>query len=196
MAYNVLTQADARNKFIAIFKEKVIPVRKGADQLLAWIEQTDFFSAPASTRFHGAFEGGLCNHSLAVYEQLLRVNQAWSFNFTEAQMALVALCHDLTKCNCYKVSSRNVKNDRTGQWEKVPFYQFEEQAPFGFHGPKSAFIVQSFVRLTWEEGCAIACHMGFSDQQNMNSVSNVYGMYSLAWALHVADEAASWVDGI
>lgn len=109
MAYNILTKEDARNKFISIFKEKVIPVRKGGDQLLAWIEQTDFFSAPASTRFHGAFEGGLCNHSLAVYEQLLRVNQAWSFNFTEAQMALVALCHDLTKCNCYKVSSRNVK---------------------------------------------------------------------------------------
>lgn len=195
--FKIRTREDARAVFVDIFERLIIPKRPEADQLLRWIEdETDFFKAPASTRFHGAFESGLCNHSLAVYEHLKFLNQAYGFNFAEDAMALCALCHDICKCNTYKVSSRNVKNEKTGQWEKVPFYAFEEQTPYGFHGPKSVYFVQRFIPISFEEACAIACHMGFSDQNNMNSVSSVYENNELAWALHVADEAASWRSGI
>ncbi|WP_394970006.1 HD domain-containing protein [Candidatus Allofournierella merdipullorum] len=195
--YKILTGEEARGKFIDIFDEFIIPERHGADRLLQWLDnETDFFKAPASTRFHGAFESGLCNHSLAVYEHLVFLNQAYGFGFAQDTMALCALCHDLCKCNTYKVSSRNVKNDKTGQWEKVPFFAFEEQEPYGSHGPKSVFLVQRFVPLSFEEASAIACHMGFSDQANMNSVAAVFEKNELAWALHVADEAASWRSNI
>lgn len=188
----VLTAEDARNSFINIFKSSIIPKREGADKLLQWIESTDFFRAPASTRFHGAFEGGLCNHSLAVYESLKFINESWGLDLGEDSIALCALCHDLCKCNVYKVSTRNVKNERTGQWEKVPFYQFDDPGPYGFHGPKSVTRIQEFLHLSYDESRAIACHMGFGDQKNMNDVSSVYEKSPLAWALHVADEAATW----
>lgn len=195
--YVILTSKDARAAFIDIFDAVIIPERTGADRLLRWLDdETDFFKAPASTRFHGAFEGGLCNHSLAVYEHLKFLNQAYGFGFAEDTMALCALCHDLVKCNTYKASTRNVKNERTGQWEKVPYYVFEEQESYGFHGPKSVFLVQRFVPLDFNEAAAIACHMGFSDQTNMNSVAAVFEKNELAWALHIADEAATWRSGI
>ncbi len=94
----VLTAEDARNTFINIFKSSIIPKREGADRLLQWIESTDFFRAPASTRFHGAFESGLCNHSLAVYESLKFINESWGLDLGEDSIALCALCHDLCKC--------------------------------------------------------------------------------------------------
>lgn len=189
---NILTAEDARHTFINIFETVIIPKRNGADKLLQWIESTDFFRAPASTRFHGAFESGLCNHSLAVYKSLKFINESWGLNLDEDSIALCALCHDLCKCNVYKVSTRNVKNERTGQWEKVPFYQFDDPDPYGFHGPKSVARIQEFVHLSYDESRAIACHMGFGDQKNMNDVSSVFEKSPLAWALHVADEAATW----
>ncbi len=188
----MLTVEDARNAYINIFKTIIIPKREGADKLLQWIDSTDFFRAPASTRFHGAFEGGLCNHSLAVYESMKFINESWDLGLADDSIALCALCHDLCKCNVYKISTRNVKNERTGQWEKVPFFQFDDPEPYGFHGPKSVARVQEFVRISYDENRAIACHMGFSDQKSMNEVSSVYEKSPLAWALHVADEAASW----
>lgn len=185
-----------KEQYIQIFEQKIIPVREGADKLLEWILSTDFFEAPASTKYHGAFEGGLCQHSLSVYNRLLNLNQCYQFGFAEDTMALVALCHDLCKCEFYKTRTRNVKDDVTGQWKKVPYYTIEEQWPYGFHGPKSTFIVQNYVKLSKEEGAAIACHMGFSDQTNMTSISNVYNKFKLAWALHVADEDSTWVVGV
>ena len=94
------------------------------------------------------------------------------------------------------MSSLCVNNDKAGQWEKVPFSAFGEQEPYGSLVPKSVFLVQRFVPLSFEEASAIACHMGFSDQANMNSVAAVFEKNELAWALHVADEAASWRSNI
>ena len=108
--------------------------RPGVPQMLAWMEKTDFFTAPASTRFHGACECGLVMHSLNVYHVLM------SHFFTEEDskesFTLVSLLHDLCKANYYKPGFRNVKNDATGQWEKVPSYSVEDAFPYG-HGEKS-----------------------------------------------------------
>ena len=194
MKYEI-SAADARQQIESIFNKCIIPAYPGADALLAWMKESDFFTAPASTRFHGSVEGGLCIHSLAVYENLVRIDNCFGFCLNQASMALCALTHDLCKCNFYKVSSRNVKDDATGRWMKVPFYTVEDKTPYGFHGPKSAFIVKDYVpSLSWEESSAISCHMGFSDQTSMTDISNVYENNKLAWALHVADEATTWVD--
>ena len=60
---------DNKELFLSTFRKNVH--RPGAEKLLAWMETTDFFTAPASTRFHAAYEGGLLDHSLNVYNVLI-----------------------------------------------------------------------------------------------------------------------------
>lgn len=169
--------------------------RDGIEDLMKWLESTDFFTAPASTRFHGSEPGGLCQHSINVGMRLFVIAGLLTPDvYTKESLCLVALFHDICKCNCYKLGTRNVKNESTGQWEKVPSYSWEEQQCYGGHGSKSVFLVQSFLRLSFEEAAAINSHMGFSDQSSMTAVSNAYEQNSLAWLLHVADEAATYLD--
>ena len=147
--------ADFKNKFIEIFNKNI--TRDGADKLLAYLTSPncDFFTAPASTKFHCSYEGGLCEHSLNVYNCLksyLETERAKEFGleFTDETIAIVSLLHDVCKTNTYKVSTRNVKNDKTGQWEKVPYYEFNDTLPYG-HGEKSVYIISGFMRLTRDE---------------------------------------------
>lgn len=181
-----------QNTFEDILMSKV--KRDGVESLIGWLRATDFYTAPASTRFHGSFEGGLALHSLNVYHELVRLNTAFSAGLDPESMALVALCHDLCKIGYYKVSTRNVKNEATGVWEKKPFYKVEEDFPFGGHGSKSVFLLQYFVKLTPEEAAAINSHMGAWAKSDYANPSAVYEDNMLAWLLHVADEAATYVD--
>lgn len=174
--------------------------RKGVRELLEWLDTTDFYTAPASARYHGDFEGGLAMHSLNVFRRLRDLCRLYGLGedktdetFTES-MAIVALFHDLCKVNYYKVSTRNVKNERTGQWEKVPYYAYNEQFPFGGHGSKSLYLTMNFIHLRPSEASAINCHMGPWDRQDYGKPGEVFGDNLLAWALHVADEAATYID--
>ena len=181
-----------KQEFIQIFQDNI--KRQGADMLLQWLVSTDFFIAPASTKYHCAFEGGLALHSLNVYHELVRLDAAFNAGLDPESMALAALCHDLCKIGYYKVSTRNVKNEATGVWEKKPFYKVEEDFPFGGHGSKSMFLLQHFVKLTPEEAAAINSHMGAWAKSDYANPSAVYEDNMLAWLLHVADEAATYVD--
>ena len=105
-----------REEFCDIWRREVS--RPGADRLLEWLSSTDFFKAPASTRFHGACEEGLVMHSLNVYHALM--DRFFEEGDNPESMAICGLLHDLCKANYYKTGSRNVKNEATGQWEKVP----------------------------------------------------------------------------
>lgn len=166
--------------------------RDGVEDLLAWLEQTDFFSAPASTRFHGNFEGGLVMHSLNVYSQLMKLCDFYECGASEESIAIVSLFHDLCKVGCYKTEMRWRKNTQN-QWEQYPVYTFKEDFAYGGHGSKSVFLVQSFMKLTPEEASAINCHMGQWDSTNYSNPTTVYERNLLAWLLHVADEAADFV---
>lgn len=169
--------------------------RPGADKLMIWLEKSDFFTAPASTRFHGAKEGGLCEHSIAVYKQLDKFVPLYDVEASCETLAIVSLLHDLCKVGCYKTEMRNRKQD--GAWVQVPFYTFQEDLPYGGHGAKSVFLIERFMKLTTEEAVAINCHMGFADRtQNDYSLGAAYEKYPLAWLLHVADEAATYLDKI
>lgn len=186
-----------KDEFLKIFRENI--TRAGSDELLWWIEDTDFFAAPASTRFHGSNAGGLCEHSVRVFHRLKLMANALATEipgYSDETLAIVALCHDLCKCQFYKPGYRNVKDDATGRWERVPTFTVEEAFPFGGHGSKSVYLVQKFLKLTDEEAVAINCHMGFADQKDMSSVSKAYETYPLAWMLHAADEMATYIDKV
>ncbi len=196
-----------KRKFIEIYKANI--TRKGTDKLLEWLqneEASDFFTAPASTRYHGAYAGGLCEHSMNVYECMKdylsreRVRETYGLTATDESIALVALLHDLCKVNLYKLYMKNVKNDETGEWETVPAYQIDEQMPFG-HGEKSVYIINGFTRLTRDEAMAVRWHMGFSGEEAMSmagktNIGNALEKYPLALAVHIADmEATFMVEG-
>ena len=184
-----------KNDFIKIFKEKIM--REGSDKLLEFLEKSDFFTAPASTRYHGAYEGGLLRHSLNVYECLVeylardRVKQKYELNVSEESAAIVALLHDICKVNFYTTSFRNSKNEQTGKWEKVPYYTINDTLPYG-HGEKSVYMISGFMRLTRDEAMAIRWHMGFSGIEDKNMIGKALEMYPLAFALSVADMEASY----
>lgn len=185
-----------REEFIAIFNENI--KREGADKLLDFLEnKSDFFTAPASTRYHNAFEGGLLRHSLNVYKCLeaylerARVKEEYKVEASAETTAIVALLHDLCKVNMYRVSYRNAKNDKTGQWEKVPYYEIHDTLPYG-HGEKSVYMISGFMRLTREEAMAIRWHMGFSGIEDKNTIGRALEKFPLAFALSVADMEASY----
>ena len=182
---------DTKQEFQRIVEENVH--REGVAELMAWIGGSDFFTAPASTRFHGAFEGGLVMHSLNVYSQLKKLCELYKCEATNESIAIVALFHDLCKIGVYKVEQRWRKNDQN-QWEQYPVYAFDEDFAYGGHGSKSVFLVQSFMRLTPEEAAAINCHMGQWDSTTYSNPTPVFERNRLAWLLHVADEAASYIN--
>lgn len=116
---------DRKAEFLKIWTERVN--REYADNLLGWLEyETDFFTAPASTRHHGAYPGGLLEHSLNVYHRLRAVVCVETYGTTtsdllaedvEETVAVLALLHDVCKVNCYHVETKRRKNPETGRWE-------------------------------------------------------------------------------
>lgn len=180
-----------KQEFLDIFAAHV--TRPGADRLLKWLEGTDFFTAPASTKFHGACECGLVLHSLNVYHAMRE--RYFEEGDSEESFALCALLHDLCKANYYKPGTRNVKNEQTGQWEKVPCYSVEDLFPYG-HGEKSVFLIERFLKLKPAEAVAIRWHMGGFDEAARGgsyAISNAYDAYPLAVKLHLADLEATYL---
>ena len=151
---------DAKEEFINIYNENIH--RKGSAELLEWMQKTDFFTAPASTKFHCACEQGLAMHSISVYNTLME-RYFDSENDSAESFAICGLLHDLCKAQFYKISTRNVKNDETGQWEKKPFYSVDDAFPYG-HGEKSVYLIERFMRLKPAEAIAIRWHMGGFDE--------------------------------
>ena len=186
----------AKEEFIETYKANIH--RDGSEALLDYLtNKCDFFTAPASARFHGAYAGGLCEHSLNVYHCLVdylareRVQELYGLEYAPESVAIAALLHDVCKIGCYKPGTRNVKNDATGQWEKVQTFFYEDKLPYG-HGEKSVYIVSGFMRLTREEAMAIRWHMGFSGVEDNRMVGQALQQYPLAFALATADMEASY----
>lgn len=165
--------------------------RDGMEDLVKWLEKSDFFTAPASRMYHGDYEGGLVEHSLNVYDELKRLLRVYpEISADEETIAIISLFHDLCKVNFYGTEKRNRKNSE-GKWESYDSYTVKEKLRFGGHGSKSMFIAQTFIKLTPEEAIAINCHMGAWDGNK--DVGNAYAQFPLAWLLHVADESATYV---
>ncbi len=190
-----------RKRFLKLFDEK-IGDREGKDALRDWLEseECDFFTAPASTKYHGNYAGGLCEHSLDVYDMAVRLEELYREDIRRAylvlnrpydrerfleSLAVAALFHDLCKVNFYRVRT----NARSA------YYAVDEELPFGSHGGKSVFVLSKYLRdIRDEEAVAINCHMGFSrGEDSAESISGSFRYSPLAWLIHVADEASTFL---
>lgn len=170
--------------------------RDGINDLLEWLDKSDFYIAPASTKFHGNYAGGLLEHSLNVYRALKDLIQLHKLNVPEETIAIVALFHDTAKVNLYQKGVRNVKNVDTGRWETVETYHIEEKFPCGDHADKSIIILQNFIKLKPDEIMAIAAHMGgwtSAVKGGSQFVSKIFENCLLAIFLHIADLTATYL---
>ena len=181
------------------FEELLLSInREGIDKLVDFIRKSDFYTAPASTRFHSCHEGGLLEHSLNVHKCLIAKldNPMWKdvlSSIPEDSLVIVSLLHDLCKTYFYTVEYRNKKNDETGVWEKVPFYAVDDKIPYG-HGEKSVMMIEEYVKLTPVEKYGIRWHMLWTEPKEMyNTIGNVVKKYPLVLALHQADLEATYL---
>lgn len=193
-------EMDKKQEFIDIYRTHI--TREGGDKLLEYLlsKNSDFFTAPASQRYHGSYEGGLLEHSLNVYHCLKaylardRARELYRMDYEDESVAISALLHDVCKINCYKPGTRNVKDEK-GVWHTVPTYEYDDRLPYG-HGEKSVYIVTGFMRLTREESFAIRYHMGFSGIEDKRNIGAALEQFPLAFALNVADmEATYFLEG-
>lgn len=186
-----------KEEFLSIFDANI--KREGIEKLRQYLLNSNFFTSPASTRYHCAYEGGLCEHSINVYKRLLqnaKTNYGENYEsvISNETIAIVSLLHDLCKIDFYKTDYRNVKEN--GVWVQKPYYVKEEGLPYG-HGEKSVYIINGFIRLTREEALAINWHMGGFDARvkgGDGSISEAYAKYPLTVLLHVSDLEATYLD--
>lgn len=188
---------DYSSEFIRIFQENI--TREGSAKLLEWLKKSDFFRAPASTKFHSAHAGGLCEHSVKTYYRFLQNLEMEYAEEAEEKVspesaAIIALLHDVCKVNYYKEEMRNVKVD--GEWVQKPYYTVDDALPYG-HGEKSVYIISGFMRLTRDEAMAINWHMGGFDQRVLGgsyALSDVFYKYPTALLFHLSDVQATYLD--
>ena len=180
-----------KQRFLEICANEV--KREGLDKLLDWLEKSDFYEAPASTKYHGNYAGGLLEHSLNVYDCLKRIVANYpDKNISAESVAITSLFHDVCKVNFYQKGYRNVKDDN-GKWVQKEIYEINEKFPIG-HGEKSCIILQWFFKkLEVPELLAIRYHMGYSsEREDPRNVSLAFEMFPLAFAVSVADSEATY----
>lgn len=175
--------------------------REGIEKLIDFLEKTDFFTAPASTRFHSSYEGGLLQHSLNVYDCLAGLGtttgdvqefQAAGMrldSIPQESIIIVALLHDLCKVNFYATEMR-WRKDANNKWEQYPVYAVNDRNPYG-HGEKSVMMASEFIRLTMEERYAIRWHMGMSEANIIQTYCQAAEKYPLVLFTHMADQMAT-----
>ena len=188
---------DCKERFLEIVKQNI--TREGIDKLLDWLEKTDFYTAPASSRFHNNVEGGLCEHSINAYNRYIKLLESefgenWQDKISKESAAIISLFHDLCKVDYYKIEFRNVKVNN--EWIQKPYFSVEDSLPYG-HGEKSVYILNGFLRLTREEAMAINWHMGGFDARvkgGSYSLSEAFYRFPTCFLFHIADLQATYLD--
>lgn len=179
------TQKNLSDDFVKLLR---FTGRDGIEELISYLqEETDFFTAPASTKYHGAFEGGLLKHSMNVLDCLDEAGYDYK------TVIVVALLHDICKANCYGKETRNVKEN--GAWVEKQVYTYQDDLPLG-HGEKSLYIISKYIKLTDEEAAAIRWHMGGFDSAfrgGDRGLNIAFEKYPLAVLLHLADMKATYI---
>lgn len=156
--------------------------REGTEALLTELENLGFFKAPASSKFHGSYEGGLCEHSLNVMKEALAIRKAQielcnclEPLLSEESVVVASLLHDVCKADVYKVEEK-FRKDKDGKWEKYKAYGVDYSGlPVG-HGEKSVIrILRTGFKLTDEEIVAIRWHMSGFDLNDSYEAKGNYG---------------------
>ena len=175
-----------------IYKKLLLSTKRpGIENLVQWLDNSDFKVAPASTRYHSNYEGGLLKHSLNVYEECMRQQDLIKlFNVPKESIIITSLLHDICKVNYYKMEMRNVK--KNGAWVQEPYYTVEDMFPMG-HAEKSIIIAQQYIQLTEVEIAMIRNHMGGFVDTSYFSSSNLFNKYPESIILHIADMKATYI---
>lgn len=181
--------------------------RDGIEELIGFIRKSDFYTAPASTRYHSCHEGGLLEHTLNVYDRLVIKfsDELWKdkVDVGEDSLIIAALLHDICKCYFYgselknkkEYHDRGTKSDSNGRydWVTVPAYTVDDKIPYG-HGEKSVMMVEEYIKLKPMERYAIRWHMGFSEpKENWNTLGTAMRKYPLILALHMSDLESTYL---
>ena len=176
------------------------------DRLIEWLEnRSDFFTAPASSKYHGSYEGGLCNHSLNVYYSLKNLAQNFlsyeidqegnqHFKYSEDSLKIVGLLHDISKANYYEKYFRNVKDEK-GNWVQVPEYKVrDDRFIFGSKEQTAEFMVSNFIPLTVDERISILHSSGGQAYDStQTNVATIFNACELTTLLHTADLLSTFV---
>jgi len=185
-----------KEEFIQIYRENI--KREGADKLLDYLKSTDFFEAPASTRYHSCYDGGLCDHSINVYYRLKKLVEAEDsmYNaYSDETIAIIGLLHDICKTNFYVKGYRKVQEN--GIWVTKPSYNIDEVFPYG-HGEKSVYLINKFMKLSDVEALAIDWHMGPYDTRVKGSTPQAFEaaikVDPIVFLTHIADSMATYLD--
>lgn len=184
--------------------------RNGIEGLIEYLQTTDFFEAPRSTKYHSNFKGGLCKHSLNVYDNLVKLNDMYELELDSESMIIAALLHDLAKVDYYEQYIQNRKHytekgplfDDHGRfyWEQVSQYRVKDSKErpnvYSEHGVCSFLIVNKWIHLTDDETAAIINHHMDMDKSGYvrTDISEIYNRYPLAALLHIADTMATYID--
>ena len=160
---------------------------------LEWLRTTDFYTAPASSKYHDSFRGGLLTHTLNVYNKMLELIEIDSFSTVDiAEATLACLTHDWCKIRYYEMYLKNVKDEQTGQWTKQEAYTVNQTgAPLG-HGTTSMFLASRFIHLPLDLALAIRWHMGrwHTSENEENELQLANSRYPLVYLVQFADQLA------
>lgn len=180
------------NNIKEIIKERLLSTnRKGMDRLVKHLEETDYFTAPASTKYHGNFEGGLAEHCNNVVQIFKEKNEKYKLGLSDESIYTVGYLHDICKCNFYHKSMKLKKDEITGKWIGYDTYEIIDKAPLG-HGEKSVILIQQFLTLTLEESLIIRWHMGpYIAKDDYNTYRQAMALYKSVLAFYHADDEAS-----
>lgn len=174
------------------YSELLLSVKRpGIKELVEWLNNSDFKVAPASTKYHSNYEGGLLEHSLNVYYELIRQQDLIRLlNIPQDTLILTALLHDICKVNYYKTDTRNVK--KNGTWVQEPYYTVDDFFPIG-HAEKSIIMALEFIKLNDVEIAMIRNHMGGFVDNSYFSSSALFNKYPESLLLHMADMRATYI---
>ena len=195
-----------KEQFISLLRSVT---REGSniEGLINKLCSSDFFTAPASTKYHGAFKGGLCRHCLDVYIVLKNMVMANNLDINEESLIICALMHDFSKMNLYESTYTNKKvysesgskSDNAGRfdWVSEPGYKtvsVDERFVYGNHEETSEFMIRQFIPLNVEESVAILYHHGGMGYDSTKAdISLIYSRYPLALMLHLADMTCAYL---
>lgn len=164
--------------------------REGVDKLLEFLANSDFYKAPASSRFHNNFEGGLVLHCLNVWHCLDKMNKDFNLEIPNESVIISALLHDVCKINLYSKDKKFFKVEGETQWTSYTTWKYEDALPLG-HGEKSIMMISKFIELTDLEMMMIRWHMGAFKEGEARDYSNATNYHKGVSAMHIADMQAS-----
>lgn len=171
-----------------------------ADACAKWLDEIGFFDAPASTKYHGAYEGGLYDHSRAVCIRLLDLTKNNHLTWQrDSSPFIVGMFHDLCKCDQYiKVLTPDKHLDEiTGnEHPAVVSFEYNTNTLLKGHGSKSVMIISQRFALTEEELLCIRYHMGAYEKDEWSEFDQAARKYETVLWVHHADQLASKIDNV